>query len=356
MIANDVKTIPPELTENLESTGLARVARFPGMIGTFMARDALSLAASHLALTPKDAVLLPIYNCQDVLKAFARTNRVVFYDVQADLTVDPTEILAKLIDDGIRMMMMTNYFGFLQPHRDDIKKICQDRGISLIEDCAHSLLTEGSGETGDLSIYSFRKILPIPDGGGLRIKRAGKPPDVKFHPRAYSDTLSAVISIKAFLNVRSDKFSRARLTAQANKIAPKTTSRTTDHRVLPLSHFAEMGMTNLSFPEIIERRRSDFQFWQEICKGRKSVVPMFSDLPSGVCPLGFPVMVENRESVESRARKAGIVLRVHWRLDSAFGSECRVSHNLARQMLTLPLYPELKEGERRVLSQIIASI
>jgi dTDP-4-amino-4,6-dideoxygalactose transaminase len=355
MVANNAKAISPELTEYPESMSLAHVPRFPDMIGTFMARDALSLAASYLGLAPDDAVLLPIYNCQDVLKAFAKTNRVVFYDIQTDLTIDPKEILAKLRNDGIRMVMITNYFGFLQPHRNEIKKICQDKDIALIEDCAHSLLTEGSGETGDLSIYSFRKILPIRDGGGLKIKRAGKPPSVKYHTRLYSDTLSALISLKALLNVHSEKFSRARLASQVSKVALEITSQTKDRRILPLSRFAEMGMANLSFPEVIERRRSDFQFWQEFCKRHKTVTPVFSDLPLGVCPLGFPVLVDHRQSLESRARKVGIVLRVHWRLDSTLGTECLVSHDLTRKMLTLPLYPELKDEERRALGEIIAS-
>jgi dTDP-4-amino-4,6-dideoxygalactose transaminase len=354
MTADDTKTMPSELIECPENSHLGRVARFPGIIGTFMARDALSLAASYLELAPNDAVLLPVYNCQDVLKAFVRTNRVVFYDVQADLTVNPKEIVAKLERGGIRMMMITNYFGFLQPHRDDIRQICQERGISLIEDCAHSLLTEGSGETGDLSIYSFRKILPIPDGGGLRINRARRPPKVKFHHRVFSDFLSALIIIKEFFNVRSNNFSRARFADHTRKLAPEITSRPKEPRILPLSHFAQKGMTNLFLPEIIERRRKDFQFWQEFCRGRKSLAPIFSDLPKGVCPLGFPVLVQDRRLVESRARKAGIVLRVHWRLDPMLGTECRTSHELASQILTLPLYPELKDRERRLLGEILA--
>src|ERR1700720_529855 len=242
-------------SENSKNTPPARVARFPEITGTFMARDALGLAVSYLGLTSQDAVLLPLYNCQDVLKAFVRTSPVVFYDIRADLTIEPKEILAKVSQNRIKMMMITNYFGFLQPHRDEIKNICQERGISLIEDCAHSLLTEGSGETGDLSIYCFRKILPIPDGGGLRIK-GDKPATVKFHTRLYSDALSVLISLKAFLNVRGDTFSRARLTSQARKVVPQIASETKDRSILPLSHFAQMGRANLSFPEIIARRRS----------------------------------------------------------------------------------------------------
>jgi len=320
-----------------------------------MARDALSLAVSYLDLGREDAVLLPIYNCQDVLKSFARTNRVVFYDINPDLSIDPDEIRKKLEDRRIRMMMITNYFGFLQPHRARIQEICREREVIIIEDCAHSLLTEGSGETGDLSIYSYRKILPIPDGGGLKIRNGDKPFAVRFHPRLYSDSLSALISLKAMLNVQSDKFSRAKLTSRVQKMRPDLTARAADQKTLPLSHFAERGMANLSFADVTARRRNDFDYWRQACSERPALRCVFAELPTRVCPLGFPIMLQDRESVEARAKQQGITLRVHWRLDSALGSDCRVSHELTKRMLTLPLYPELNDDQRRSLTDILAS-
>jgi len=353
MAARRGRTNLQSMNSNGQDVRKGRVARFPGAIGTFMARDALSLAASFLELSSQDAVLLPVYNCQDVLKAFQRTNRVVFYDINQDLSIDPNHIAEKLRDRSIRMMMITNYFGFLQPCRMRIQELCRANGVSIIEDCAHSLLTEGSGETGDLSIYSYRKILPIPDGGGLQIRDQTKSPAIQFYPRLYSDALSALISVKALLNVHSDKFSRTRLTSHVQRVAPELVSRPMDAKTLPLSRFAERGMADLSFPEMIERRRNDFAYWQDLCRRLQKVQPIFQELPAEVCPLGFPVMIDNRASVESRAREHGINLRVHWRLDTELGSDCLVSHELTKKMLTLPLYPELSGREREALTTIL---
>jgi len=57
--------------------------------------------------------------------------------------------------------------------------------------------------------------------------------------------------------------------------------------------------------------------------------------------------------LEARARKKGINLRVHWRLDATLGSECSTSHDLSREMLTLPVYPELKPKEREALAGLV---
>jgi len=340
-----------ESIDAVEPCSWGNVPQFPGLVGTFMGRDALSLAVSYLGLTKNDTVVLPVYTCQDVLKSFVGKCHVVFYDVGYDLTIHPDQLRAKLRGkERIRMVLITNYFGFLQPYRNEIKKLCAESDICLIEDCAHSLLTEGSGETGDLSTYSLRKILPLRDGGGLRINGNAKLPVPKYHRPLYSDTLSFLALAKSSLNMRSEKFSRARVASHTAQVVPLPTS---NSRILPLSRFARRSMGNISFADVARKRRDDFQFWQAATRGNPALIPMFEDLPTGVCPLGFAVRTKDRQSLETRAREKGINLRVHWRLDAALGGECRTSHELSKEMVTLPVYPELEPKEREVLARIV---
>jgi dTDP-4-amino-4,6-dideoxygalactose transaminase len=150
--------------------------------------------------------------------------------------------------------------------------------------------------------------------------------------------------------MRSEKFSRARVTSQTAQVLslPTKTSRT-----LPLSRFARRGMRNISLPEVVTKRRDDFQFWQEAISENPALIPMFGDLAPGICPLGFALRTKNRESLEAGAREKGIDLRVHWRLDAALGSECRTSHELSKELVTLPVYPELAPKEREVLVRLV---
>jgi dTDP-4-amino-4,6-dideoxygalactose transaminase len=333
------------------------VPRFPETIGTFMGRDALALAASYLAPDPESAVLLPAYNCPDVLRSFARANRVIFYDIREDLSIDPNVVTDSLRRNKVCALVLINYFGFLQPHRNEIKESCLKSGVILIEDCAHSLLTEGSGETGDIVIHSFRKILPTLDGGGLRVNLKEKPLNAAFRPRWNSDLLSALIKTKTLLNFHSNTFNRAKLESHVPLTPPtKSISNGEPKLTLPLSRFAETAIAKASFPEIVERRRADFEYWLAFCKSRQKLTPLFSTLPSGVCPLGFPVLLSNPTHVEEQARKVGITLRVHWRLDATLSPECRVSQELAKRMITLPIYLELNSKEKSALSSILSNL
>jgi hypothetical protein len=332
---------------------LSNVTSFPGVIGTFMGRDALSLAVSYLELGANDAVLLPAYTCQEVLRPFVGQARVVFYDVRPDLMVDPDEITTKLKTGNVKATLMINYFGFLQQYRNEIKKICADRGILLLEDCAHSLLTEGSGETGDLSVYSFRKILPLPDGGGLRVNVKGKPVAPDFYPGFYSNAISIAIMAKSLFNIHGKMISRASLTYGTNDLVTAASSHKKNGRVLPLSRFTNANMARMSFSDVVQKRRNDFQFWQELSETSDMLEPVFGNLPPCVCPLGFAAKVKDRDSLWSRVRSAGISLQIHWRLDSTIGPECGNSHKLATQLLTLPVYPECGNKVREVVKKML---
>jgi dTDP-4-amino-4,6-dideoxygalactose transaminase len=335
-----------EIWKNLAGMLLPpRAEPFPGVIGTFMARDAFSVAAAYLGLGREDVILLPAYACKEVIKPFVGRCQMKFYDVNIDLTVDPVDIERHLKNDHVRLLVIINYFGFLQPWRQELATLCARHGVVLLEDCAHSLLTDGSGDTGDLAVFSFRKMLPVADGGGLRIKNAAQPPTVKFHPRLYSNVLSSLAIVKSLSNVQSETLSRAGLSTDPLK-TPIVDGDRQDDRVLPLSWFAYNGISHVSFEDIAERRRRDYGFWQQLA-GSANITPVFAGLDGGVCPLGFPIRTKRRDDLKRRLEELGLTVKVHWHLPSVVDATCRNSIQLSQEMMTLPVFPELSVMTRR---------
>jgi len=328
---------------------------FPGVIGTFMGRDALSLAVSCLELKMDDTVVLPAYLCREVLRPFLGRTRVMFYDIMPDLAVEPAAIRQIVAKNKVKVLMIINYFGFLQPYRKEIKEICTEHGVILIEDCAHSLLTEGSGDVGDISIYSFRKILPVPDGGGLKMNLNGTEQSLDFYPRLYSNVLSMLIIAKSLLDIKVDNLSRAGLADKKKELGRAEPATETCGRVLTLSSFTRNGMGNVSFPEIVGIRRHDFSYWQDVAQRTERMAPVFPELSPGVCPLGYPVKIRDRDAVRVRLQKEGIFPKVHWNLPEEVGPEHVNSHAMAKQSITLPLHFELGQREREVIERLLPS-
>jgi perosamine synthetase len=314
---------------------------FPGVIGTFMGRDAITLAVSFLGLSRDDTVLLPAYTCLEAIKPFLRTTNVVFYELNSSLAADPEEIKRICDRYRIKMVMIINYFGFLQPGRQEIKRICVDHGIILMEDCAHSLLTDGSGETGDLVIYSYAKILPVPDGGGLEIKKDASGFRPQFSPRIHSNFLSALVVLKSVTNLRIDVLSRAWLTSRKKVRGHQGSGHSGNPRILPMSLFSRNAIGNSGFPEIIERRRKDYFYWQGLSLSTELWKPLYPDLPPGVCPLGFPIVTRHRAQLKARLSTESIHIKTHWHLPDCVSTEFTASYSLSAQTLTLPVYPDL---------------
>jgi hypothetical protein len=334
----------------LDSDTAANVLRTS--IGTFMGRDALRLAALSLGLDAASRVLMSAYVCKEVLRVFQAGSEVEFYDVDPDLTVAPENLESRFRVASPDAVVLINYFGFLQPHREAIKELCRANGVMLIEDCAHSILTEGSGDCGDLCVYSFRKLLPVPDGGALRLNHRRNGFQPRFYPRLISNLLSVLIMLKLRLKIRSAVLSRAGIAGGARKAGRQVARGYSDRPCLPISSFAQYGVRRGNVQDIIAKRRNDYLVWQDWSRQTGCCRPIFNGLPVGVCPMGFPVTVRNRDKIKADLEAEGVYLKVHWNLPVAVAGDCINSHALSKETITLPVHPDLKRGERESIIKV----
>ena len=95
-----------------------------------------------------------------------------------DCTLDYLMPTYKQVEDFISMLdkpeesvfLLTHIGGWVNPDIQQIAELCKDKGISLIEDCAHSLGSllnqEHTGLFGDAGVYSLYATKAIPAGEG----------------------------------------------------------------------------------------------------------------------------------------------------------------------------------------------
>jgi len=100
-----------------------------------------------------------------------------FADVRYDTyLMDPASVRAN-ITARTKALIVTNLWG-LCAELDEIRRICDEHGIFMIEDCAHNIGSywkgKHAGTYGDLSCFSFQqgKHLPTGDGGMMTTDRA----------------------------------------------------------------------------------------------------------------------------------------------------------------------------------------
>jgi dTDP-4-amino-4,6-dideoxygalactose transaminase len=81
---------------------------------------------------------------------------------------------SKVYTPQTKVIYIIHEFGVPHPDTEELLKLGLEKNIPVIEDCAHSsnsYFEDGTkvGAKGDFAIYSLKKILPMEQGGALRI-------------------------------------------------------------------------------------------------------------------------------------------------------------------------------------------
>lgn len=101
--------------------------------------------------------------------AIAAGLRLVLVDSRSDCPAMSLESLKEAYKLGVDLVCITHIGGFIAKDYYDICVFCKEKGITLVEDCAHSLGNGFCGTRGEASCYSFyaTKALPAGEGGAL---------------------------------------------------------------------------------------------------------------------------------------------------------------------------------------------
>ena len=150
---------------------------FQNVTFTLRGRDAIAIAVKHFGLKKPDTVLLPGYLCTIIVDPFVNEFNSEYYDIEKDLSIDPEKIELILKSRQIKILYIIHYYGFLHKNLKELSQLCKKYNVLLWEDHAHSALSRISYEYADAIIFSFRKLYPIPDGGGLWMSNS---PPLKF--------------------------------------------------------------------------------------------------------------------------------------------------------------------------------
>jgi len=141
------------------------------------ARIGIYLYLKEIITSDKNEVLLSPFTIFDVVNmVICAGGKPIFIDINKknDLNLNPINI-EKNISDKTCCILLTHYH-LNNQYIKDIKNICKNKNIKLLEDCAISLGSKVSskhvGYFSDASIYSFSifKFISVYQGGSLYIK------------------------------------------------------------------------------------------------------------------------------------------------------------------------------------------
>ncbi|WNG16328.1 DegT/DnrJ/EryC1/StrS family aminotransferase [Cystobacter fuscus] len=322
----------------------------------YFARNAIWTTVKMLGLDAGE-VLMPAYHHGVEVEAVVDAGATPrFYRVGSRWDVD-LEDVEKRIGPKTKALYLIHYAGFPGPV-EEMRRIADKHGLPLIEDCALSLLSaDGSvplGTTGDIGIFCLYKTLPMPHGGALTVNGARQYslPEPPLPPTSstFSHTVSSLLQN---LELRGGAFGRsvrgmvrglgkgAVKAADIERVATGTQHFDRRHVDLGMSPFAHRIAQAQDLEAVVERRRRNYFFL--LGRLRDVSAPLFNQLAPGVCPLFYPVVVDNKEHVLERLRARGIEAIDFWK---HFHPACDASAfpevaKLRRSIVEVPCHQDL---------------
>jgi dTDP-4-amino-4,6-dideoxygalactose transaminase len=102
----------------------------------------------------------------------------VFYRMKERLHIDMEDAAKCFMANDIVVAVVIHYFGYVDPAYEDFVAAAHDAGAMVLEDEAHSMLSDiiGGicGRAGEACIYSLHKLLPMDNGGVLVLNSVGE--------------------------------------------------------------------------------------------------------------------------------------------------------------------------------------
>jgi len=299
-------------------------------VGVGSGTDAIELALRALGIGPGDEVVTQANTCVPTVAAIERAGATpVLCDVEAEAgTMDPAS-LAGALSEKTRAVVPVHLYGQCA-ETDAIAALCAERGIEVVEDCAQAAGAElrgrPAGTIGRLGCFSFyptKNLAALGDGGAVVTNDEALAERLRL-VRQYGQS-DRYRHVAEGVNSRLDELQAAvlrtrlphlqRWNQRRGEIAAAYTEALADTRVRPLAQ--------------LEGRRHVFHL--------------------------FVVDAPDRDALRAHMQEAGIETLIHYPTPIHGHPPYRrladgpvplaVSERLCERILSVPLYPELRDDE-----------
>lgn len=318
------------------------------------AKEAIGLnsatAALHLALAvfnfPKGKkVLVPSLTFSSTASAVLYNGLVpVFVDSNPETLGMDLEDMKQKYDKDVVAVMPVHYAGHPVP-MDELMPWAQEKGLKVIEDCAH---TSGSiykgtslGLWGDIGCYSFeeKKLMTTGDGGMM----------VTNQPELFKD-----VKAMRWVGIDKDNWKTAQAYTDTNKDAMHWFYELNvlgyKYNMNDLS--AAIGLAQLKkLPEFNRRRGEIIQKYIDGIKDVDGIKPLLPYAPDKYVYQMFGVRAEKRDELMIYLKSKGIATGCHYTplhtqpLFKPFHGNCPFIEKEVDKFITLPLHADLTDEE-----------
>lgn len=281
----------------------------------------------------RKVAVLPSFTCDTVFEPFLKAGyEVYYYPVEKDLTTTSDTIMKTVEEHNASIVLFHRYFGFdtVDGHVNAMCDTLRSLGKFSIEDCTQCLYSDISRANADFFVGSIRKWTGTPDGG-FAVRREGT---FENKPQVADKELEAAKVKASFAKYRflfeheGDKNEMLAMYREAEDILDNQSE------IYALSETSAKVQANLNVETLKNKRRENFGILEKSLKGQ--VHKVFT-LRSNEVPLYFPILVEDRASLQKHLVSNAIYAPVVWPKDENQPEQCDGAENAYQHLLCIPI-------------------
>ena len=336
-----------------------------------LGRDALVCGLEALEVESGATILIPAYMCDSTIEPLRNLGYdIIFFDVREDLSFDLNMIESLISNSNVAAILAVHYFGF-PTNIEEIVELCQKNNVHVVEDCAHSFLTKICGKSvgsfGDISIFSMRKTLAIPDGGALKLNVSIplRPQSIKKNMQWFREVLylgsrifESIICFIGFPNLYSNRVENVKKVIRNMRLNRKDNDGFTS-RVQPIKSSFQLKayLHDTDYRAyLMERRKHNYNLLVVEAEkmGFKSLFPQLTD---GCIPQCF-ILIDAKKQLVPWLREHGIGA-VNWpgpELPQEVANrqvDFPVTHYLNDHLVMLPIHQSLKDDDMSSMIDVL---
>lgn len=338
----------------------------------YRARNAIYHLFRALRLAPGETVLMPDYHSGNEVRAVRAAGAAVrFYPIRRDLQPDLGALAELCRRLRPRALFAIHFLGWPQPVAE-LQALCREHEMLLVEDCALSLLSETEGRPlgsfGDYAVFCLYKTLPLPNGGmlvqngrvlddlaRLELRRCGiaslggRTAELLLEwTRGRTGRLGAgLAALKAGVGRSLTSFG-------VQRVPVGDIGFELDQVDLAMSSLCQGLLARLDYAAIRERRRANFRLLRHALAGRVALLER--DLEAGVCPLFFPILVEDKRAVAEALWRRGIAAVQFWNEGDPQADAAGDARFLRKHVLELPIHQDVTAAQLHYMVDQVAGL
>ena len=282
----------------------------------------------------KKVAVLPSFTCDTVFEPFLKGGYDVFYyPVEHDLTTTSDAILNTVFKHDASIVLFHRYFGFdtLDKQVDRMCDMLRGLGKYTIEDCTQCLYSDIPRADSDYTVGSIRKWTGTPDGGFVvsHKQRINNKPVICDTRLENAKVEASYAKYRFLFGQQGDKNEMLAMYRKAEDILDNQTE------IYAISEMSVMVQANLNKEELVLKRRENFELLSN--KLTSHIKPVLHLRRNKEVPLYFPVLVDDRASLQKHLVNNAIYAPVVWPKDDKQPKQCEGAENAYNHLLCIPI-------------------